>query len=128
MTITPFFNDELTSVFSEHLSRRFVPHLKAPVLFRESRRGMRESMRSEVRSDKMGGGHKSDQNTFYTCLGMLWQYCYCTYNYYVLIKTLMAFCYPFNCYSFHAHSHLIAFVMLEPEPKAPMPSRQALYH
>lgn len=70
----------------------------------------------ECKEDKRGS---SGQNTFYTCMGTLWWYCYRLYNYYVLIKTLIAFCYRFNCYSFHVYSHLIAFVMLELEPKAP---------
>lgn len=45
-------------------------------------------------------------------------HCIYIYNYYTLIKTLIMFCYLFNCYLFHAYSHLIAFVMLELESKA----------
>lgn len=42
----------------------------------------------------------------------------CICNYYTLIKTLITFCYQFNCYFSHYYSHLIALVMLELKSKA----------
>lgn len=80
----------------------------------------RVQMRKGKGSARTGGRQKwavvdaGDQNTSWECYNDT----HCICNYYTLIKTLITFCYQFNCYFSHYYSHLIALVMLQLESKA----------